>query len=290
MGFLTHINQEQTNITMNNNNNNNKNKNIVSSSSKATIAAASNNASNAMMNIQGPMNNNNNNVAVVPPPAPTNPYHKKVTLFPTPTGHHHQKKERSTLPTSGTTGIEGTDLLKSVEVYSAAGDELYTIPMENIIALPQGTQPNEISKKLHLCPYFEATTPGAVANSCPHSQEAEGCKYIHASLARATKHDIHINYLWKNLSDVKYERFAPGQMFNVAPPNETVLLDVIPSELVIKTKAFDGHNNNNNGKRVISHCAHYYYNRTCNRGSRCCFVHAVSFTPFSPKNSEENKN
>lgn len=97
--------------------------------------------------------NNNNAINAINAP-PKNPYHKKVTLFPTPTGHHHQKKDRAFLPDQGTTGI-ATDLKTSVEVYSAHGDMLYTIPIADVISFPPGTKPNEVDRKITLCPYYE---------------------------------------------------------------------------------------------------------------------------------------
>jgi hypothetical protein len=71
-------------------------------------------------------------------------------------------------------------------------------------------------------------------------------------------------------------------MLRVAPPNSNVATDDVPSHLALKTRALQS------SRRVISHCAHYYFNRVCNRGSECYFIHAISLVPKEDGAGEEN--
>merc|ERR1719502_2133010 len=45
------------------------------------------------------------------------------------------------------------------------------------------------------------------------------------------------------------------------------------SHMALKTQALA------TKRRPLTHCAHYYYNRTCNLGAECQFVHAVFVDP-----------
>jgi len=80
----------------------------------------------------------------------------------------------------------------------------------------------------------------------------------------------HVNYLYTSLNDVVYERFEAGKVFAVALPKSKNASHRIASECLLKTKALEAQ------RHVLTHCAHYYFNRICNRGDDCCFVHAIS--------------
>jgi len=99
------------------------------------------------------------------------------------------------------------------------------------------------------------------------------CKFVHADVTGAPTHDIHVNYAWRSLDEVTYERYPPGEILHVAPPNSKITGDVMDAQLALKTKALQSH------RRPLSHCAHYYFNRTCNLGSECRFIHAVFIDP-----------
>ena len=95
------------------------------------------------------------------------------------------------------------------------------------------------------------------------------CKFVHASTDNATEQPVHVNYAWRTADLVTYERFPAGETFEVAPPNSQTVNEVLASELALKTKALES------TRRPLSHCAHYYFNRTCTLGPDCQFIHAV---------------
>eukprot|EP01084_Bolivina_argentea_P063023 115129_1 len=55
-------------------------------------------------------------------------------------------------------------------------------------------------------------------------------------------------------------------------PNNRAPSQLVPSEMVIVTR---GALQRHSGKGPLSHCAHYFYNRMCNRGDRCGFLHCA---------------
>jgi len=121
--------------------------------------------------------------------------------------------------------------------------------------------------RLVLCANYDAARPDT---SCAMGSR---CKFVHADTRRAQKHAIHVNYAWRKVEAVTYERMAGGQTLEVAPPNSKVATDVMDSSMVLKTKALQSK------RRPLSHCAHYYFNRACNLGAECQFVHAVFIDP-----------
>jgi hypothetical protein len=198
-----------------------------------------------------------------------------------------------------TTG-QAVDLVTHMEVYSGIHDAIYTIPRADVVTADgvedptRSSIPHQHSKNLQLCPAFEpfavaaaaarraaleaGDEAAAAAVPAPVCPNAGRCKNLHALLDHATSHDIHVNYAWACLDDCQYERFPAGELLPVAPPNAALPVDEIPSQLVLKTRALASN------RRVISHCAHYYFNRTCNRGSACFFIHAVSLMTRDPSN------
>jgi hypothetical protein len=82
-----------------------------------------------------------------------------------------------------------------------------------------------------------------------------------------------VNYAWRSLEEVSYDRCAPGGTVRVVVPNSAEAPAELPTEKLLKTRALD------KPRTVLSHCAHYYFNRTCNMGPDCQFVHAVFIDP-----------
>jgi hypothetical protein len=169
----------------------------------------------------------------------------------------------------------------TIEVYGFNNVALYTIPREDIISMPSLDDPsNSQIKNLQLCPNFDAKEEdvAAAASSSSYSPSCvngAACKFAHARLDKAQRQEIHVNYAYATLDDVCYESFPlPSQILQVAPPNASVATDEIPSHLVLKTAALQS------SRRVISHCAHYFFNRVCNRGPECYFIHAISLMPL----------
>jgi len=73
---------------------------------------------------------------------------------------------------------------------------------------------------------------------------------------------------------VTYERYQAGRTLHVAAPHDAATSDVMESRFALKTKALE-----QRFVTTLTHCAHYYFNRTCNLGSECRFVHAVFIDP-----------
>ena len=121
--------------------------------------------------------------------------------------------------------------------------------------------------RLVLCTNYDAA---AAETSCKMGSR---CKFVHADTSAAAKHEIHVNYAWRTAEAVTYERFAAGQVLEVVAPNGKAIGDVMESQMALKTKALA------TKRRPLSHCAHYYFNRTCNLGADCQFIHAVFIDP-----------
>lgn len=150
------------------------------------------------------------------------------------------------------------------QVYAPGFKAVLSIPVKEIRHLP----PASLNvTRLVLCANYDPRNP---EGSCPMGAR---CKFVHADATCAPQHEIHVNYAWRSLDEVAYERFAAGEILHVAPPNSKATGDVMDSQLALKTKALASH------RRPLSHCAHYYFNRTCNLGPECRFIHAVFIDP-----------
>ena len=122
--------------------------------------------------------------------------------------------------------------------------------------------------RLVLCANFRADSPH---DSCPLGT---ACKFVHADRALALRVDgDHVNYALRRVSDSLYPRFEEGTVLHVAAPNSPDTSDVIESHMVLKTQAL------NAARRPLTHCAHYYFNRSCHQGANCNFIHAVFIDP-----------
>ena len=82
----------------------------------------------------------------------------------------------------------------------------------------------------------------------------------------------HVNYAWRSLDAVAFERLPPGDVLVVSAPNNRQPITSIPSEYVLVTRGSMQHKVSH---KPLSHCAHYFFNRRCERGERCNFIHAV---------------
>jgi hypothetical protein len=151
-----------------------------------------------------------------------------------------------------------------VQVYAPGFRYVLNVPASRISHLP----PASLNvTRLVLCANYD---PKAPETSCPMGAR---CKFVHADTTAAKEHAIHVNYAWRSLDDVTYERYPTGQSLHVAPPNSKVASDTMDSSMTLRTKALSSN------RRPLSHCAHYYFNRTCNLGAECRFVHAVFIDP-----------
>jgi hypothetical protein len=152
----------------------------------------------------------------------------------------------------------------SVAVYAPGFKFVLHIPAEKVHHMP----PTALNvTRLVLCANYDARH---AQTSCPMGNR---CKFVHADVQRVDKHAIHVNYAWRALTNVTYERYPAGQVLHVAPPNSKVPTDIMDADMALKTRALTSK------RRPLSHCAHYYFNRTCNLGAECQFIHAIFIDP-----------
>jgi hypothetical protein len=159
--------------------------------------------------------------------------------------------------------------MASIEVHDPDFKTLLTIPLSCVIHVPPAHM--DISRFV-LCKNFDAKRP---KTSCTMG---DSCKFVHANLAGAAiqQQEIHVNYAWREERLVTYERLPAGETLSVLAPNNRYPVELIPSELVLATRGAVARHHHGG---QLSHCAHYYFNRMCNRGDRCNFIHAVYIDP-----------
>jgi hypothetical protein len=146
---------------------------------------------------------------------------------------------------------------------------LISVPLSAVHHLPPAHL--EISR-LVLCRKYDPRDP---ANSCPMG---DSCKFVHIDMStpQLTVQSIHVNYAYRSLEEVTHERLPAGESLAVMAPNNRAPSQLVPSEMVLVTR---GALNRHSGKGPLSHCAHYFYNRMCNRGERCSFLHCLFVDP-----------
>ena len=157
------------------------------------------------------------------------------------------------------------------QVYAPGYRALLEVPAAAVRHLPD---PGLNVTRLVLCSNYDAAAADP-EGSCPMGSR---CKFVHADTRGAReKGGVHVNYAWRSAEEVTYERFRAGKVFQVAPPNGKTATDVMDSQMALKTKALGAK------RRPLSHCAHYYFNRACNLGADCQFIHAVFIDPEARK-------
>ncbi|CAM38087.2 conserved hypothetical protein [Leishmania braziliensis MHOM/BR/75/M2904] len=153
-----------------------------------------------------------------------------------------------------------------VSVYDSDFEALLSIPASQVLHRPSSSLG---VSRLVLCRKFTLENP----TSC---SKGDLCKFVHADIRKVSRCSIHVNYAWRNLSLCTYPRLPAGDEVTVLAPNERPPSEVISSERILVTR---GSTNWREHTAPLSHCAHYYFNRMCNRGKRCNFIHAVHVDP-----------
>ena len=153
-----------------------------------------------------------------------------------------------------------------VDVYDSDFKTLLSIPVSQVVHRPH---PSLGVSRLVLCRNYSHENPG-------NCTKGELCKFVHADITNASRCSIHVNYAWRSLDLCAYPRLPPGDELTVLAPNERQPSEVIPSERILVTR---GSTNWREHTAPLSHCAHYYFNRMCNRGECCNFIHAVHVDP-----------
>jgi hypothetical protein len=172
----------------------------------------------------------------------------------TPKGHSHLPEEGHTSQAS------------NIPIF-ALGDQdaYYNVSSATVTQAPAQLLPVE---SLVLCPAFDPAFP--FLTECPLGA---ACRHVHVDVTGLPLIEVHVNYAWRSLEDVAYPRHEAGSTVQVAPPNSLQAIDMIETGCLLRTRALSA------GRRPLSHCAHYYFNRQCNLGGECRFVHAVFIDP-----------
>jgi hypothetical protein len=168
----------------------------------------------------------------------------------------HQSQHQQPKPESTAETLQ-VAVLGDVEAY-------FSLPATRVHQMPAKLLETET---LVLCPYFNSRWP---LDSCPMGT---ACRLIHADTAGLKPTEVHVNIAWRSMDQVEYPRHAAGETLHVAAPNSQNPTDIMDSSCVLVTKALSSK------RRPLTHCAHYYFNRQCNLGADCRFVHAVFIDP-----------
>ncbi|KAG5481096.1 hypothetical protein LSCM1_06776 [Leishmania martiniquensis] len=167
------------------------------------------------------------------------------------------------LTKSGGSPMDGSEF---VSVYDSDFETMLSIPASQVLHLPN---PSLGVSRLVLCRKFTLENPESCA-------KGDMCRFVHADTRKASRFSIHVNYAWRSLELCTYPRLPAGDEITVLAPNERPPSEVLPSERILVTR---GSTNWHEHPTPLSHCAHYYFNRMCNRGKRCNFIHAVHVDP-----------
>lgn len=152
----------------------------------------------------------------------------------------------------------------SVEVFDPEFKFVKEVPAALVVHLP----PTRLNiTRLVFCRNYKCGEP----MSC---SMGDGCKFVHADVDPESleAHPIHVKYAWRHEDLCTYKRLPAGSVLRVTAPNNRPPVEEIPTERILVTQ---GSLNHAESAGPLSHCAHYYFNRMCNRGEQCNFVHAV---------------
>ena len=181
-----------------------------------------------------------------------------------------------------------------VEVYDSGFVSVLGISPSKILHMPA---PSMGVSRLVLCRNYKFDSLNHIQeNTCLKGEE---CKFVHADVSNARRQLIHVNYAWRSEELCSYPRLPPGEVLTVLSPNNRLPSFQVRSEMVLVTRGSTQRetppNNNDSTSTtaeastnhspatksnppanvVLSHCAHYHFNRMCNRGDRCNFIHKV---------------
>ncbi|RNF11234.1 zinc finger protein family memeber [Trypanosoma rangeli] len=156
-----------------------------------------------------------------------------------------------------------------LEVFDCDFKTLYLMPSHLVVHTP----PARLNiSRLVKCRSYKPNEWG----SC---SKGENCRFVHANVDYLTLESkpIHVNYIWRDEELCIYERLPPGDVLEVYSRNKSKKPDLIPSERILVTRRALLYRKDTT--RSLSHCAHYYCDRICNRGKNCDFIHAVYVDP-----------
>lgn len=121
-----------------------------------------------------------------------------------------------------------------------------------------------------VCREYEST------GSCRRGNE---CSNVHGVMsADPPPKLVHVNLLCETLESARYPRLSPGAILCIMAPNGRPPAQEVASEFIFVTQGSTMSSlvENSTSHKPLSHCAHFYFNRVCNRGADCSFIHVVS--------------
>ena len=123
--------------------------------------------------------------------------------------------------------------------------------------------------------YEEATAPVPTVTIFPPKNTAPAPVpiFIPRPRLRLPSRKTHLNYIWKSLEDVRYERFPPGRQFLIAGADGEMEPIKIPAEQLLKTKIFDRPGTDHLVGRL---CRFFHTTGECVRGGHCDFAHRAT--------------
>lgn len=157
------------------------------------------------------------------------------------------------------------------EVFDPSFKFCFEVPTATVVHVP----PTRLNiTRLVFCRNYQPGNPTSCAMG-------DGCKFVHADVDFRVleAHSIHVKYSWRSEHVCIYARLPAGEVLHVSSPNSRPPVEDIPSERVLVTR---GSLRRKEEGVQLSHCAHYHFNRMCNRGERCNFIHAVHVDPNVP--------
>jgi hypothetical protein len=159
---------------------------------------------------------------------------------------------------------DGQHVSTGMDVYVPRFKAMVRVPHSNLCHIPTSrSDPSRPPKVLVLCNDFDKH------RVCPRG---DNCWYAHALVDGLPLLSTHVNFAWRTVQDVVFPRMQPGKRLHVAAPNSRRSVEIISSDMVLLTQAL-------NSSHRLTHCAHYYFNRSCRLGVRCGFVHAICIDP-----------
>ena len=183
----------------------------------------------------------------------------------------------------------------SLEVFAPAYHRVLTIPRTSVVHLP----PSSKGSRLMVCANFDNALACVMGARCrfvhtTHDWRAEGNanennreRLGEKQIVRASS--VHVNYAWRAVDDVVYERYRPGTLLRVASPNSRRVSGTITSDMALRTNALRSF------RRPLCLCSHYTQNQICKRGATCNFVHPVHVDPdardhqFAPRRGRSTR-
>jgi flagellum-specific peptidoglycan hydrolase FlgJ len=172
----------------------------------------------------------------------------------------------------------------TTDIFDAQFKFFVRVPIAKISHLPP---PRLNITRLVFCRNYRANDP----LSC---SMGASCKFVHidTDVSRLTQHSVHVNYAWRSCEQCTYPRLSQQQHPSVeeeeklatqqksnkkvkSPSGERV--EILSSDLLLVTRGSLKLHNGNNSEGTL--CAQYSFNRVCNHGEDCNFIHAVFVDP-----------